>query len=790
MKAPDSKATSAGYHEIVVEGAVPIGRRRRKTEVLLLVLLFHALSPAASGAPPLTPTDDLWPGNFAALKCRLVDFIDARVAWTHDFRDDGKSRVLELVAGKYRVTAAPKGFELAWFSYDFETAGRAGQPHLLVAELPNDAERYTTFTLTTPKDAPWAPPFSGQDKVKADAMQISQEPFWYQPDVGLSIYTGRDLELNDRPFLVRFLFYPKAARMKLTVSSSGWAQPVTANTGGAVSRIWIYAFGEGLAEHRPRAAAPEPAHKRRVGVYATHPWYFLAHYGVPPHTTAQRAQSLENLCDTLAFSGLNLIEFNAINGSDRASRAWYPGSYYPQLGADLLSELPPIAASRGIDLIPVVTSLTVPGRVSGTEVNRFGFSEGSFQQPARPDSDPRVFGDRPPDPLRPEVQHWLVRQLAEVAQRVKGAPNILGIGFRVNGKIGTCYVAGEDKSGPALKLVGAEEMGYSEWDLEQFRKATGFSVPLKSEAAYQWLRADPQRWDAWLDFRCRRTREVWLEARDAIQRFNPAWNLYVLADLPSEVPGTNLGWGGFGSPAKQSLDLLRAHGLDPSLFREDKGIVIQRVMMVDLDRFFSKWGPPFGTHPSFYRDFHEQEFLAELYRTPAGAATEIYHTYWEEPFHPDGEFGPDAQGLGLRTATATAWGRAFYRPASFSLRVSDDDLLVFTGWQRPTLGHEWDLRRFALAFRALPTGPFQALAVTPANERVVARGYGDRIAVINDTAEAREISVALSRKSGVARCLLDVSSGEQIPVETEALSEQRCTIQMKPYDIRAFAIER
>lgn len=76
----------------------------------------------------------------------------------------------------------------------------------------------------------------------------------------------------------------------------------------------------------------------------------------------------------------------------------------------------------------------------------------------------------------------------------------------------------------------------------------------------------------------------------------------------------------------ESTDWTRA-----SLLHE-KGIVIQRVMMVDMERFFSKWGPPFGSHPERYRLFHEQEGLARLYRTAAGAATEFYHTYWEEPF--------------------------------------------------------------------------------------------------------------------------------------------------------------
>ena len=168
--------------------------------------------------------------------CRLVDFIDCTEADTHSFTDDGQSRVLDLGGGRFRVTAAPKGFELKWFAYLINTAGRAGQPHLLVVETANDRERYTTVSLTVPRGEPWSAPYGGQEKVKVDAMKISQEPLWYEPDVGLNVYTGRDLALDGNPFLFHYVFYPKTKRLKLTVSSSGWAKPIAKETGGAVSR--------------------------------------------------------------------------------------------------------------------------------------------------------------------------------------------------------------------------------------------------------------------------------------------------------------------------------------------------------------------------------------------------------------------------------------------------------------------------------------------------------------------------------------------------------------------------
>jgi len=721
--------------------------------------------------------------------CRLVDFVDCTQT-DHGFVDDGKSRVLDLPGGRFRVTSAAKGFDLTWFAYTLQTANRAGTPHLLVAETPNDRERYTTVSLTIPKGEPWSPPYTGQEAVKVNSMEMSQEPFWYEPDVGLDVYTGRELPIDNKPFTFQYVFFPKAARIRVAVSSSGWAKPNTPESGGAVSRIWVFEILDPLAQRLPKIEAPS-GRQRRLGLYATHPWYFLAHYGVPPHTPEQRRKSFENMCDLLAFCGMNLIEFNAINGSDRAGRAWYPGSHYKQLGADLLSELPPVAATRGIEIVPVVTSITAPGKVDGTKPNQYGFSELSFQKHANPKADPRAFEHRPPDPLRPETQRWLIRHLVEIGQRCKSHRNVTGIGFRVNGKIGTCYISGEDKSGGQTKVYSAEMMGYSTWNLSQFRTESKLTVPNESMEAYQWLKADAKRWDRWLEFRCRRTHDFWLKARDAIRKIRPDWTLYVVTDLPSEVTATNVEWPGKDSPdaEKATLDLLRAHGYDPRMFSKDEGILVQRVMMVDMERFFGKWGPPWGSNPERYRDYHEQEFLPDWFRTPAGSGTEIYHNYWEEPFHPVGwEFGPDDRGTGLRTSTATAKGRAFYRPATFTLRAGDTDTIVLNGWQRPVMGHEHDLRRFCQAVRALPIGESKTLAASPKDPKIAASRFGDRIAVINDRDKPAEVTVTLDQALPAGKRLRDVATG-QVLIEERAAQRDSFVVQTEDYDIRAMLIE-
>jgi hypothetical protein len=732
-------------------------------------------------------------GGVPPVRCRLVDTVDCTLPETHGFTDDGASRVLDLPGKRFRVTAAPRGFELKWFRYRIQTANRAGVPHLLVLETPNDTERYTTASLTVPAGTPWSPPYTGAEKTEVpDALALCQEPLWYEPDVGLSVYTGRELPIDNRLFIWHFLFYPKAAEMLCTISSSGWARPVLPETGGAVSRIWVFEILDPLNERRPRIQPHAGDVQRRIGVYTTHPWYYSAHYGVPPFAPAQRRRSYENLCDLMSFCGFNFMQFNVINGSDRAGVTWYPSrtGYYKQRVADLMSELPPVAAQRGIDLVPVVTSITAPDPERSDAPDNYGFGELSFQHHYNPKLDPRAFSSRAPDPLRPEVQDWLIRHLVEIAELAHAHGNITGIGFRVNGKIGTCYIAGEDKSGPETRVYSAEEMGYSTWNLAQFRTETGLSCPADSQEAYRWLKADNGRWDRWLDFRCRRTHAFWCRVRDAVRDVHPRLALHVLTDLPAEVLATNVLFPGSDArDARQvTRDLLRAHGYDPRLYTREEGMVIQRVMMVDMDRFFSKWGPPWGSNPQRYRDFHEQAYLPAWYRTPAGGATELYHTYWEEPFHPQGEFGPDGKGFGLRTATGMARGRTFFRPATFSVAAGQAHTIVLNGWERPVLGHEHDLRGFAQAFRALPLAVPEALSIEPVQPGLSAALYGDRIGVVNHAPNPVEARVTLRTPLPVGARLKDVSTG-RIVVGLRDIERTVLHLSLDDWDLRTLVRE-
>jgi PKD repeat protein len=732
----------------------------------------------------------------------LTDYVDCTQT-SHNFTEanlcsssphpNKPSRLMNISGKTFRVTAAPDdGFATYYYSYDLATGGTAGVPHLLVAESSNDQERYTSLTIHYPDGIiinpgqPWAPPYAGEPTINPWG-----DPWWsvnpprtqegtvFGPDVGLTVYTGRELPIDNQPFNVSLIFHAKTATARVVVSSLGCNLTRTGTDGGAVSRMWVFKFADAMASRYPVITPPtDPSQQRRIGIYVTHPWYLYAHHGTPVRLLSQRQADLQRVVQHLKYSGFNYLVFNAINGSDRSSKAWYSGSaYFPWNSAgDLLSELPPIAQTEGIQLVPLITSLTVPTYSGG-----LSFSNTSYQLGTDNDYT-RAFGTPTLDPLRPEVQQLTKNLLTEIATRCASNPAVRGIGIRANGKIGTCYTS--DDSGSR----GAKLSGYSSWDLQQFASATGSGVPTGSGpgTAYSWLTAQPAEWESWINWRCQKTRDFWLACRDLIKTYRSDLIFYVQCDLPSETPGTNIEWAGGQTP----YDLLRQHGYDPNMFVNDTGIVISRGMMVAEDRFYvsTRWGAPWGSNYQNYRLFHFAPGLAELYRTAAGRACEMYQNYWEETFNPYWEFGScgDPNGF-FRTNTPAAPGRAFFQGATMGLRRQDPDTITWLGWNRPTLGHEADLRKFAQAFRALPAVSPTSFngTIDPSMNEVVARWYDDRLAVINDTNAARTLTLNLAQPVPAGYELADVVNGRKLITASQS-ERQHLSFSAEAYSLTTF----
>lgn len=668
------------------------------------------------------------------VRVRLVDHVDATQT-DHDFADDGglggKSRVMRIGDRDYRVTSARD--RLSYFAYTVRCE-HPRNPHLMMFQSVDDIERYTTLRIQPPWD-----------------------------NVGGGVYTGREYPCDGRPFEHRFLFYPRRRDVRFTISRRPVELPIRPESGGAVSHIWLFELVDPLLS-RPVRTAGVTGPERRLAMYLTHPGYLYQLYGYPGRDAAERRASLRSFVDYLRFCGVNQLQFNAVDGGDTTGTAYYDSELWPRATGNLLAELLPLCEAADIQLVPIITSLSVPE-------GKFGFTRESFQIDRY--GEPTLFFDsRPPlpDPLRPEVQELLLRNLRELLDRCAASPAVPGVGFRVNGKIGLCYGGSE---------LGRSDQytGYSAWDVAEFRRETGFPVPDEQPTSYQWIRE--HCWEPWLQWRCERTRRLWLRCRDLVRSYRPDLVVYVSCDMPSETPAWNLYWPDGISP----LECFRYHGVDPRHFRDEPGILLQRGMMIAADRYFTRAGQ-YGRNVEAMKAFHYAPGVTELYEGREGNACELYHNYWEEfGVFKTGEFRTDFWGA----ATMYPLERGYFEPILYSFTRTNAHTIALFSWERGTYGHEHDLRAFARAFRALPRGEGEEAGecLLDGAEGVWARRFGDRLAVANPTGEPKTVRFRYPQAVPGGSSLIELGRREVLA----APGERDGVLRLEPWELRVVAVE-
>ncbi|MFQ6096942.1 MAG: LamG domain-containing protein, partial [Armatimonadota bacterium] len=238
-----------------------------------------------------------------ALSVRLTDEVHCATE-SHDFREWGRSRVIHIgELGSFRVTGPPDSVSkkvtrrsrqitpLPAFSYRLRTSGR-NRPHILVAEMPNDRERYTEIGVDVADGS-------------RPARHLMGTGFGPRTLINLAVvYTGREYPCDGRLLRQALLFFPKSDEVEVIISSSGRELDKTDASGAAVSRLAVYEMTDVL--RNAWNEIPEtPGPKRSVSLFYPNVPHVYTQYGFSGATREQRLASFRAMCHYLKFVGIN-----------------------------------------------------------------------------------------------------------------------------------------------------------------------------------------------------------------------------------------------------------------------------------------------------------------------------------------------------------------------------------------------------------------------------------------------------------------------------------------------------
>ncbi len=520
-----------------------------------------------------------------------------------------------------------------------------------------------------------------------------------------------------------FIFWPKTdaceVRFKSLSGDGGAVAP-------AVRAIGIYR----LIDYAPNWAGEQPQAKdrRTLTLMPIHTEQLYHGFGRDGSDRMNREYSLRRLFEYMRFVGFNRLAFYA---AGHRMLSFYDGGLLDNAWRwDIFDDLLPIAETAGIDLVPILPSLANYSEM-------FTFTDpDSFQVSTSGDLVTDARGNRCPNPLRPEVREQLLWFLSELAERADGSRSVTAIGMAVDGASGTCYAT---PRGAAT----AADAGYSRHDLEAFQAGTGVRIEggtTNPQAAHAWLLSNPQIWQAWIDFRCRRTFDLWMACRDLVAGQKRDRYLFVDARLP--VPARH--------QDHSQNQLLNHHGYAPELFRREKNIRIA---------------------PQIGRDYSG-------HNTPA----------------PYAQANTFATGDGTEVqidCTQLGGGREMLLPLLETIQADNPYGITLRAPMDAKIGNEPALRAFARAYLGLPAVAPQAFdgEMWPEGRGVWVRRFGDRIAIINPTNKPQQVRLTLKGTLPRNTVVIDAATSMSIEI-MRGRRNDRLIVNTDPYDFRTLVIRQ
>jgi len=682
------------------------------------------------------------------LKLNKVASIDLTQELGPDtFCDDGASRVVDSPLGRYRE-AGPGVFSRFVVRATLKKPGL----HLLRIKYPDDKPRVCEITACSP---------AASDVYNAQTGYFT----------GLSYPLSRHLQTLD------CLLWARNADQWIRFCT--WAQEAPA---AAVS-VELFEIEGGLPAS-PVTVANAGLGQRQIGLYWEDAYPLAACFGGDGRSFEAFDRVAGNVCDYLEYSGQNALVHPAV---------WYNGPIYNSLveprgrgkGADGGSRLPPAAwldillkrfEERGLKFYAALNVHDLPSlrAAANTDIGMIKTGVPTFNSVTK---DNQVMSEtwhhRPPafNAIHPRVKGQVLALVDELAARHAGSPALGGIVFHLT------------KS--QLLQLGGLEVSYDDWTISEFERDTGTKLPVAANdperfrQRYDWLLANAR--DRWIQWRCGKIADYYGEAARMLRGRRPDLQLVLSMWVPSvAIPDVRKRW----EQGERLVVQTREEGVDPALLGRIPGVAIQKFMSATDYRWrlaLAGLKAEKDLLPIRAADFAEDQL--KDYQTTSQFGVYFHNRYFENGFRRKEIDGNPLQSSWYKEphflASAVVPGAGhFMEYYAHAMAVFDPALITIGGWTVGTVGHEWQVERFARVFRLLPQGKWEP--IPDLGEQVAGRALqldGKRyLYLVNRSAtEARvtlspAVAPGTMRPLGSSPVLISTDKGREVLLEPYQLA--------------------
>ena len=752
----------------------------------------------------------LFPNQGTGQNSKLIKSIDCVKEYPAEtYFSFGNVHVATSVAGVYREAEAKP---LSRFGYRF-TVEHIGKPHLAVVRYPDDKRRFmcmmdgTTYDLT------------------------------------IGTFTGVKQQITNRMQEIRKIFWPRWNDCSIVFMTWGTGEPA------AVADIKIYELDE-LQALKIKDADPTVP-KRELGLQFEDPCGTTFSMGA---YTEQ--EWLDRTVSYMRHTGQNLLTYpivwyhDPLYPSNREPSGLFGGVAAPDRKIytrwtahpeDWVSILLKKFEKEGLEFNAALTLLrlgslmkdmnikldsiksgneTYNNMLSNNQVQSstndwtMEYNVANFEKQTNGTLKGWAYGehggpfDRGPmfNPLHPTVQKAILGIIQEIVDRYGQSPAFKGISLNMWHATILWYFS--------LKS------GYDDYTVNLFEKETGIKIPVKSN--------DPERFskrydlltkehsDAWIDWRCKKIKELFCKMRDIVTTARPDLRLTITAW--TEI--TIYGW--FGVPheashqifARKSLyDLYREGGFDMKLFKNEPNIEIDYAFLPSRDR--DAWGTDGAETPleksCSYRDhdFLDKTTLDVIGQQEHPGAfifdswVEAWGKYSHYPCKSDDQqakklsviWGKPTEGIRLDNAeypkdgfwwnsqlriTPHFQGGTHYLEYFTHALAELDACRITRGGLFTDTGHTDLIREFAEAYRTLPSEKFNTVGTStdPVAVRTLVSKGKRYLYLVNREYYPVKIKLFFNKK---ANQLTDLVTGNLVQPSNELI------IELGPYQLRSLS---